>query len=279
MAKPKGGLTEWFKQDWVDIGSRKKGGGFAKCGRSKLEKDRKRKYPKCVPAAKAARMSDKEIKSAVRRKRAKKQGVGGKPTNVKTFARDGGPIMPKPTTRSRMRKGNFTKMEDLPPKARKEVMDAIRKETGAQMTQKELASIVKRILKGKGVAAATPASAGTLAATMPQLGGKPNKKKVSMKNKGGSVKKKGPGMNKGGTVKKKGPGMNKGGTVKKRGPGMNKGGTVKKRGPGMNKGGTVKKRGPGMNKGGTVKKVAPGMRKGGTVKKPSNKNSGLFGRR
>ena len=27
------GLKEWFKQDWVDIGSKKKGGGFNKCGR------------------------------------------------------------------------------------------------------------------------------------------------------------------------------------------------------------------------------------------------------
>ena len=46
------GLAKWFKQEWVDIGSKKKGGGFAKCGRSKLKADRKRKYPKCVPAAK-----------------------------------------------------------------------------------------------------------------------------------------------------------------------------------------------------------------------------------
>ena len=36
--------------------------------------------------------SKSEIKSAVRRKRAKKQGVGGKPTNVKTFAARGGLI-------------------------------------------------------------------------------------------------------------------------------------------------------------------------------------------
>jgi len=93
MAKRKGGLTEWFKQEWVDIGAPKKGGGFEKCGRSKLEKDRKRKYPKCVPKATAARMSKGEIKSAVTRKRAKKQGVGGKPTNVKTFAAQGGAVM------------------------------------------------------------------------------------------------------------------------------------------------------------------------------------------
>ena len=32
------GLAKWFKQDWVDIGSKKKGGGFAKCGRSKQKK-------------------------------------------------------------------------------------------------------------------------------------------------------------------------------------------------------------------------------------------------
>jgi hypothetical protein len=85
-------LTKWFKEDWVDIGSPKKGGGFNKCGRSKQKKDAKRKYPKCVPAAKAARMTKSEKKSAVSRKRAKKQGVGGKPTNVKTFAAKGGKI-------------------------------------------------------------------------------------------------------------------------------------------------------------------------------------------
>ena len=89
-------LTKWFKEDWVDIGSPKKGGGFAKCGRTKLKADKKRKYPKCVPAAKARRMTKSQIKSAVRRKRAKPQGVGGKPTNVKTFAARGGMIRSKP---------------------------------------------------------------------------------------------------------------------------------------------------------------------------------------
>ena len=84
------GLAKWFKQDWVDIGSKKKGGGFAKCGRSKLKADRKRKYPKCVPATKAARMTESQRRSAVKRKRSKPQGVGGKPTNVKTFAKAAG---------------------------------------------------------------------------------------------------------------------------------------------------------------------------------------------
>ena len=83
----KGGLKEWFRQNWVDIGSKRKDGSYAKCGRSKLEADRKRKYPKCVPAAKAARMTESQRRSAVARKRSKPQGVGGKPTNVKTFAK------------------------------------------------------------------------------------------------------------------------------------------------------------------------------------------------
>ena len=78
-------LKKWFAENWVDIGAPKKGGGYKKCGRSKQKKDAKRKYPKCVPAAKAASMTKQQIKSAVSRKRAKKQGVGGKPTNVKTI--------------------------------------------------------------------------------------------------------------------------------------------------------------------------------------------------
>ena len=81
------GLKKWFAQNWVDIGSKKKGGGFKKCGRSKQKADAKRKYPKCVPAAKAARMTEGQRRSAVKRKRSRAQGVGGKPTNVKTFTK------------------------------------------------------------------------------------------------------------------------------------------------------------------------------------------------
>ena len=80
------GLDKWFKQKWVDIGSKRKDGSFAKCGRSKQKADAKRKYPKCVPLAKATRMSDSQRASAVRRKRAA-SNTGPKPTNVKTFAR------------------------------------------------------------------------------------------------------------------------------------------------------------------------------------------------
>ena len=81
------GLDKWFKEQWVDIGSKKKDGTFAKCGRSKQKADAKRKYPKCVPLAKARRMTEGQRKSAVKRKRARAQGVGGQPTNVSTFTK------------------------------------------------------------------------------------------------------------------------------------------------------------------------------------------------
>ena len=82
----KNGLKKWFDQKWVDIGSKRKDGSFAKCGRSKQKKDAKRKYPKCVPLAKARSMSEGQRRSAVARKRAA-ANVGPKPTNVKIFAK------------------------------------------------------------------------------------------------------------------------------------------------------------------------------------------------
>ena len=75
-------LRKWVKERWVDIGAPKKGGGFKPCGRSKGEK--RKGYPKCVPAAKAARMSKGQRRSAVKRKRAA-GNPGGKPTMVSTF--------------------------------------------------------------------------------------------------------------------------------------------------------------------------------------------------
>ena len=96
--KPIGGLTKWFKEGWVDISRPKKGGGYMPCGRKSARKS-KIGYPNCVPAAKAARMTKAQIRSAVRRKRAVKQGVGGKPTNVRTFAK-----RKKRTTKRRKRR-------------------------------------------------------------------------------------------------------------------------------------------------------------------------------
>ena len=76
-----GGLRKWVKDKWVDIGAPKKNGKYQPCGRSKGSK---RKYPKCVPLAKATRMSKGQKASAVKRKRAA-GNPGGKPTNVATL--------------------------------------------------------------------------------------------------------------------------------------------------------------------------------------------------
>ena len=78
-------LKKWFNEKWVDIGSPKKGGGYKECGR-KSASGSKRKYPKCVPAAKANRMTESEKRSAVVRKR-QAGNPGGKPTNVSTFTK------------------------------------------------------------------------------------------------------------------------------------------------------------------------------------------------
>ena len=81
MAKK--GLREWVQEKWVDIGAPKKNGKYQPCGRSKGSK---RKYPKCVPLAKATRMTSSQRASAVRRKR-QAPNTGPKPTNVATFSR------------------------------------------------------------------------------------------------------------------------------------------------------------------------------------------------
>ena len=84
-------LNRWFKEKWVDV-SRKdpKTGKHPPCGRSKAKLSGKG-YPKCRPSVKVSSktpktsgsMSGGQKQAATKRKRAKKQGVGGKPTIVK----------------------------------------------------------------------------------------------------------------------------------------------------------------------------------------------------
>ena len=84
MAKSSGGLSRWFKEEWVDLSRPKKGGGFEPCGRPDADEG---KYPKCVPKAKAMKMTQAEIDSAVRRKRraeSTEERKGKKPINVPT---------------------------------------------------------------------------------------------------------------------------------------------------------------------------------------------------
>jgi hypothetical protein len=89
--KPKGGLSKWFRDRWVDLSRKKKSGGHPPCGASAGKKSRrggKRAYPKCVPAAKAASMTKKQKRSAVARKRKYGATARGKAKMVSTFTKD-----------------------------------------------------------------------------------------------------------------------------------------------------------------------------------------------
>ena len=79
------------KEKWVDVSRKDKDGKHPACGRSKANKSSKG-YPKCRPSVKVSgktpktsgSMSEGQKRAATKRKRAKKQGVGGKPTIVKS---------------------------------------------------------------------------------------------------------------------------------------------------------------------------------------------------
>ena len=83
-------LNRWFKEKWVDVSRKDKDGKHPPCGRSKASKSSKG-YPKCRPSVKVSSktpktsgsMSEGQKRAATKRKRSKKQGVGGKPTIVK----------------------------------------------------------------------------------------------------------------------------------------------------------------------------------------------------
>jgi hypothetical protein len=59
--KPSGGLTKWFKEEWVDVKTGKP------CGRKSAKKS-ERPYPSCRPKAVAAKMTKAEKKSSASRK-------------------------------------------------------------------------------------------------------------------------------------------------------------------------------------------------------------------
>ena len=83
-------LNRLFKEKWVDVSRKNKDGKHPPCGRSKASKSSKG-YPKCRPSVKVSSktpktsgsMSEGQKRAATKRKRSKKQGVGGKPTIVK----------------------------------------------------------------------------------------------------------------------------------------------------------------------------------------------------
>lgn len=94
---PKQGLPKWFKEQWVDLSrSNPDKDQWEECGRpdtGETQADWKRRYPKCLPKAKAKKLwkeGGKDAwKDAIERKRKAVNDPkykGGKPTYVKTKA-------------------------------------------------------------------------------------------------------------------------------------------------------------------------------------------------
>lgn len=87
---PVEGLDKWYAEKWVDLGRSIDSKGHVKtwvqCGRPSASQG---KYPKCVPLAKAEKMTPSQRLSAVRRKRLAESSTpkkkGRKPVMVKTL--------------------------------------------------------------------------------------------------------------------------------------------------------------------------------------------------
>ena len=107
-------LRRWFKEKWVDISRPKSGGGFEPCGRADAESG---KYPKCVPASRAARMTPEQIASAVRRKRtaeSTQQRQDKKPINVSTEKAETRNIPTNPALYARVKAAAKAKFDVYP---------------------------------------------------------------------------------------------------------------------------------------------------------------------
>lgn len=96
-------LDQWFREKWVDLSRPKKGGGFEPCGRADASTG---KYPKCVPASRAARMTPEQIASAIRRKRraeTTQQREDKKPINVSTIKKESKNVPTNPSLYARVK--------------------------------------------------------------------------------------------------------------------------------------------------------------------------------
>lgn len=84
-AQKRQGLRKWFDEKWVDLSRPLGPGRWASCGRPSAKSGR---YPKCVPLARARRMTKAQIRSAIRRKRrVERHHRGGRAAMVPTLAR------------------------------------------------------------------------------------------------------------------------------------------------------------------------------------------------
>jgi hypothetical protein len=75
-------LREWFAEEWVDISRPKKDGGYEACGRpteGMSVAEYRQAYPKCLPKARAMRLTEAQRLKLIRRKRRGGLPEGGAP--------------------------------------------------------------------------------------------------------------------------------------------------------------------------------------------------------
>lgn len=80
-------LREWFAEEWVDISRPLPGGGFAPCGRP--DGSSRRRFPKCLPKAKAMRLTEAERQRLINRKRRTGLPEDGAPVMVSNEIKHG----------------------------------------------------------------------------------------------------------------------------------------------------------------------------------------------
>ena len=72
----KGGLREWVKQKWVDIGAPKKNGKYQPCGRKKGSKRKFKVYPSAYANMYASAVCSGKVTPGGKKKRKKAMGGG-----------------------------------------------------------------------------------------------------------------------------------------------------------------------------------------------------------
>ena len=84
-------LREWFAEEWVDISRPKDGGGYEACGRptqGMTQDEYRSAYPKCLPKARAMKLTEAQRLRLIRRKRRSGLPEDGAPVMTSSETKD-----------------------------------------------------------------------------------------------------------------------------------------------------------------------------------------------
>lgn len=84
-------LREWFAEEWVDISRPKDGGGYEVCGRpteGMTQDEYRSAYPKCLPKARAMKLTEAQRLRLIRRKRRSGLPEDGAPVMTSSETKD-----------------------------------------------------------------------------------------------------------------------------------------------------------------------------------------------